>query len=111
MKSTEPSAATRATVLPSPIAAYEPIGAKPSDARSPRLALTIQRRVGIRAEVGLDLLEGAILRLRDDGDEEDHGADGEEGVEPERPLLRDRRRQRQERVRDQEVEAPVEHRA
>src|SRR4051812_11958971 len=29
MKSTEPSAATSATVLPSPIAAYEPMGAKP----------------------------------------------------------------------------------
>jgi hypothetical protein len=33
MKSTEPSAATSATVLPSPIAAYALTGAKPSGAR------------------------------------------------------------------------------
>ena len=68
MKSTEPSAATSATVLPSPIAAYEPIGAKPSYARAvsalPRSRVSASSASA--AEVGLDLLERAVLRLRDE---------------------------------------------
>lgn len=54
MKSTEPSAATSATVRPSPMAAYEPIGAKPLRLCSLRLPLASQRRIGIRAEIGLE---------------------------------------------------------
>ena len=110
---------------PSPIAAYGADRCVPvlrfTSPRAPLAAVTLLRCFDGRSRdsassasaprSALDLLERAVLRLRHDGREEDDGADAEERVEPEGPRLRDRVGERQERVGDQEVETPVEHRA